>query len=46
MVTVCGMLGDYPPSDLAGFVEFAASVALPDIADAPRGAGYEGYFAF
>ena len=38
MVTVCGMLGDYPPTDLAGFAEFAASLALPDIAEALRGA--------
>jgi len=38
MLSVCGMLGDYPPTDLAGFAAFAASLSVPDIAEALRGA--------
>lgn len=38
MVTVAGMLGDYPPTGPVGFAAFAASLALPDIAEALRGA--------
>ncbi|MGH7743594.1 MAG: FAD-dependent oxidoreductase [Candidatus Dormibacteria bacterium] len=38
MVSVSGMLGDYPPTDLAGFGAFATSLAFPDIAEVLRGA--------
>jgi 2-polyprenyl-6-methoxyphenol hydroxylase-like FAD-dependent oxidoreductase len=38
MVTLGGMLGDYPPVDPAGFAEFAASGCFPDVAEALAGA--------
>jgi 2-polyprenyl-6-methoxyphenol hydroxylase-like FAD-dependent oxidoreductase len=31
IVTLTGMLGDHPPTDPAGFEEFAASLAVPDV---------------
>jgi hypothetical protein len=34
VVTLSGILGDHPPTDLAGFTEFARSLSFPDIADA------------
>ncbi|MFC8043414.1 FAD-dependent oxidoreductase [Nocardia sp. NPDC057353] len=30
-VTLAGMLGDHPPTDLPGFTAFAATIAAPDI---------------
>jgi 2-polyprenyl-6-methoxyphenol hydroxylase-like FAD-dependent oxidoreductase len=38
IVTLSGILGDHPPTDRAGFVDFARSLAFPDIADALTGA--------
>jgi 2-polyprenyl-6-methoxyphenol hydroxylase-like FAD-dependent oxidoreductase len=38
MVTVFGILGDHPPTDLPGFDAFAASLVFPDIAEAIRDA--------
>ncbi len=38
IVTLAGMLGEYPPTDPAGFLAFAASLRFPDIADALRDA--------
>jgi 2-polyprenyl-6-methoxyphenol hydroxylase-like FAD-dependent oxidoreductase len=38
VVTLSGILGDHPPTDLAGFAAFAASLTFPDIADALVGA--------
>jgi hypothetical protein len=38
ILSVGGMLGDYPPVDPAGFEAFAASVCFPDIAEALVGA--------
>ncbi len=42
-ITLAGMLGDHPPTDLPGFTAFAATIAAPDIhalitAAAPLGA--------
>jgi hypothetical protein len=34
MVTLHGMLGDYPPSEEHGFLEFARSLPTPDLYDA------------
>jgi 2-polyprenyl-6-methoxyphenol hydroxylase-like FAD-dependent oxidoreductase len=34
VVTLMGMLGDRPPTDLAGFFDFAESLHIPDIHDA------------
>jgi 2-polyprenyl-6-methoxyphenol hydroxylase-like FAD-dependent oxidoreductase len=34
MLTLTGVLGDRPPTDPAGFLEFARSLRFPDIADA------------
>ncbi|MBV8996112.1 MAG: FAD-binding monooxygenase [Pseudonocardiales bacterium] len=36
--TLGGILGDYPPTDPAGFDAFAASLPAPDIAEAIQGA--------
>ncbi|MHA6785699.1 FAD-dependent oxidoreductase [Pseudonocardia saturnea] len=38
IVTLGGMLGDHPPTDVAGFTAFAATLPAPDIADALRDA--------
>ena len=38
MVTLTGLLRDYPPDDEAGFLEFARSVAQPDLYEAIRDA--------
>jgi 2-polyprenyl-6-methoxyphenol hydroxylase-like FAD-dependent oxidoreductase len=38
MVTLVGILGDHPPTDLAGFRAFAESLIFPDIAEALVGA--------
>lgn len=38
IVSVAGMLGEQPPTELAAFREFAASMPFPDIADAIRDA--------
>ncbi|RTL70006.1 MAG: FAD-binding monooxygenase [Pseudonocardiaceae bacterium] len=38
MVTLMGVLGDHPPTDPAGFAEFAASLPGPDIHDMIAGA--------
>lgn len=38
MVTVFGMLGDHPPTDHQGFVEFARSLPAPDIYNVIRDA--------
>jgi 2-polyprenyl-6-methoxyphenol hydroxylase-like FAD-dependent oxidoreductase len=38
ILTLGGILGDYPPTDPAGFEAFAASLAAPDIAKAIQGA--------
>lgn len=38
VVSLSGILGDHPPTDLAGFTEFARSLSFPDIADAISGA--------
>jgi 2-polyprenyl-6-methoxyphenol hydroxylase-like FAD-dependent oxidoreductase len=38
ILTLGGILGDYPPTDPAGFDAFAASLPVPDIADAIEGA--------
>lgn len=37
IVTLMGLLGDYPPTDPDGFMAFARSLEFPDIADALRG---------
>lgn len=34
IVTLMGMLGDRPPTDLAGFLDFAKSLQVPDVYDA------------
>jgi 2-polyprenyl-6-methoxyphenol hydroxylase-like FAD-dependent oxidoreductase len=34
IVTLMGMLGDRPPTDLAGFRDFAKSLRIPDVYDA------------
>ena len=34
IVTLIGVLGDHPPTDPAGFLDFAASLPVPDIFDA------------
>ena len=31
MVTLFGMLGEHPPTDEAGFLEFARSLPAPDV---------------
>jgi hypothetical protein len=36
MVTLAGMLGDYPPTDPDGFLAFARSLRFPDIYQAIR----------
>jgi hypothetical protein len=38
ILTLGGILGDYPPTDPAGFDAFAASLPVPDIAEAIEGA--------
>ena len=38
MVSVAGILGDHPPTDLDGFLAFARTLAMDDIADALEGA--------
>ena len=38
MVTLAGIVGDHPPTDGAGFVEFAQSLPFPDIWEAIRDA--------
>jgi 2-polyprenyl-6-methoxyphenol hydroxylase-like FAD-dependent oxidoreductase len=38
MVTLAGVLGDYPPTDPGGFLAFAGSLQFPDIYQAIRGA--------
>jgi 2-polyprenyl-6-methoxyphenol hydroxylase-like FAD-dependent oxidoreductase len=38
ILTLGGILGDYPPTDPAGFDAFAASLLLPDITEAIEGA--------
>lgn len=38
MVTLGGILGDYPPTDPAGFERFAASLPFADISEALHGA--------
>jgi 2-polyprenyl-6-methoxyphenol hydroxylase-like FAD-dependent oxidoreductase len=38
MVTLFGLLGDHPPADHQGFVEFARSLPAPDIYDVIRDA--------
>lgn len=38
IVSLGGILGDYPPTDSAGFDAFAASLPFPDIAEAIGGA--------
>jgi 2-polyprenyl-6-methoxyphenol hydroxylase-like FAD-dependent oxidoreductase len=38
IVTLGGILGDYPPTDPAGFGAFAASLPFPDITEAIEGA--------
>ncbi|MGH3780242.1 MAG: FAD-dependent oxidoreductase [Pseudonocardiaceae bacterium] len=38
ILTLGGILGDYPPTDPAGFAAFAASLPFPDIANAIEGA--------
>jgi 2-polyprenyl-6-methoxyphenol hydroxylase-like FAD-dependent oxidoreductase len=36
IVTLFGLLGDHPPTEPAGFMGFAASLAFPDLAEAIR----------
>lgn len=38
MVTLFGVLGDHPPTDEAGFMEFAGSLPAPDVHDLIRDA--------
>ena len=38
MLTLAGILGDYPPTDPEGFVEFARSLPFPDIWESIRDA--------
>ncbi len=38
IVTIFGILGDHPPTDLTGFDAFAASLLFPDITEAIRDA--------
>ena len=38
IVTLAGMLGDYPPTDPDGFLDFARSLRFPDIHEAIRDA--------
>lgn len=38
LVTLMGMLGDYPPTDRIGFERFAADLAIPDLAKLIRDA--------
>jgi 2-polyprenyl-6-methoxyphenol hydroxylase-like FAD-dependent oxidoreductase len=38
LVTLFGILGDHPPTDPAGFTEFAATLQFPDISQALRDA--------
>jgi 2-polyprenyl-6-methoxyphenol hydroxylase-like FAD-dependent oxidoreductase len=38
ILTLFGMLGDHPPTDLRGFTGFAASVPFPDLHDALQAA--------
>jgi 2-polyprenyl-6-methoxyphenol hydroxylase-like FAD-dependent oxidoreductase len=37
MLTLAGILGDHPPTDPAGFLDFARSLRFPDIYEAVRG---------
>lgn len=37
IVTLFGMLGDHPPTDPTGFVDFADSLTFPDLGEAIRG---------
>jgi 2-polyprenyl-6-methoxyphenol hydroxylase-like FAD-dependent oxidoreductase len=36
IATLAGMLGDYPPADEAGWMEFAKSLPVPDVFDLAR----------
>jgi 2-polyprenyl-6-methoxyphenol hydroxylase-like FAD-dependent oxidoreductase len=38
LVTLFGILGDHPPTDPAGFADFAATLRFPDIGEAMRAA--------
>ena len=38
MLTLAGILGDHPPTDPDGFLDFARSLRFPDIYDAIRDA--------
>lgn len=38
LVTLMGMLGDYPPTDPDGFLDFARTLRIPDLGDAIDGA--------
>ncbi len=38
LVTLMGMLGDYPPTDPDGFLDFATSLRIPDLAEVIRDA--------
>lgn len=38
MLTLVGWFGDHPPGDDAGFLEWAGSLAVPDLYDAVKGA--------
>ncbi|WP_420752684.1 FAD-dependent oxidoreductase [Rhodococcus sp. O3] len=38
LVTLMGMLGDYPPTDPDGFLEFARTLSIPDLGDVIRDA--------
>jgi 2-polyprenyl-6-methoxyphenol hydroxylase-like FAD-dependent oxidoreductase len=38
MVTLAGLAGDYPPDDEAGFLEYARSLAVPDLYEAIKDA--------
>jgi 2-polyprenyl-6-methoxyphenol hydroxylase-like FAD-dependent oxidoreductase len=38
LVTIAGLLGDYPPTDPAGFDEFVTTLLFPDVQEALRGA--------
>jgi 2-polyprenyl-6-methoxyphenol hydroxylase-like FAD-dependent oxidoreductase len=38
LVTLFGILGDHPPTDAAGFADFAATLQFPDVGEAMRDA--------
>jgi 2-polyprenyl-6-methoxyphenol hydroxylase-like FAD-dependent oxidoreductase len=42
---VAGTLGDHPPTEFAGFLDFAATLAYPDLRDALEGAELVGALA-